>query len=473
MEIIHVSAECYPAAKVGGLGDVVGALPKYLNRQGHVAKVVMPHYKNKFFQKHTWEITHEGGIHLGSRWFHYTILKEKNNVLEFDLYQVEIPGLLQEEFPYGYPNDTERHLGFQIAVTDWLNGWQHRPDIIHCHDHHSGLIPFMITHAIPYRKLRNVATIFTIHNGNYQGWIGWDKAHLLPPFDATYRGMLEWGDCINSLASAIKCSWRFTTVSNGYLEELSQSALGLDPLIRSERKKAAAILNGIDVDVWNPETDTTISENYDGKNADAGKRKNKEVLCSEFSLDVRKPLFAFIGRLVPDKGADLLADSILHAVREEKARINFLVLGSGMNEYENILNGLRHSIPENFNCYIGYHERLSHLIYAGADFLLMPSRIEPCGLNQLYALRYGTIPIVGSVGGLKDTVTDVEEKNGFGFLLKETTVDEISHAVARAVLLAQKKELLTSIRQTIMGIDHSWEHATEKYVQLYEGILVA
>ena len=445
MEILHVSTECYPAAKVGGLGDVVGALPKYLNKDGAVAKVIIPSYKNQFLRENQWEVTHEGDFTMGNRSFHYLILKEKTNKLGFDFYEAEIHGLIEEEFPYGYANDADRHLGFQIAVIDWLNSWQHRPDVIHCHDHHTGLIPFMMNYSFRYQKLKNIPTIFTIHNGQYQGWMNWEKWNDIPAFDYYRRGMLEWDKAINSMASAIKCSWKVTTVSHGYLEELSQNSLGLEPLFISERLKCSGILNGIDDEVWDPQKDKHIDKTYTAEDADKGKKKNKKLLCREFGLADDKALIIFIGRLVAEKGADLLDEAIYQSVTQSNGAVNFIVLGSGLREYENALNALKNSIPKNFNCYIGYNERLSHLMYAGADFLLMPSRVEPCGLNQLYAMRYGTIPIVRSTGGLKDTVIDFGDTGGFGIRFEQASVDDIVYSAAEALpYLRMKKNYMLS-----------------------------
>ncbi len=213
MEIIHVSAECYPVAKAGGLGDVVGALPKYQAEMGHVVKVLMPMYRTKFLYQNDWELVHEGGQHLGDHAFNYAVIKEKTNKLGFDLYLVDINGLLDREKIYGYDDDTERFLAFQIAVCDWLAKWQHMPQIIHCHDHHTGLIPFMIKYCYAFNHLASIPTVFTIHNAQYQGWIGWDKAHLLPAYDSWKWGLIDWNHNINPLASAIKCAWRVTTVS--------------------------------------------------------------------------------------------------------------------------------------------------------------------------------------------------------------------------------------------------------------------
>ena len=176
MEILHVSAECYPVAKAGGLGDVVGALPKYQNQLGHIAKVVMPMYKTKFLYENEWELVHEDNQFLGSYLFHYSIIKEKTDKLGFELYLVDINNLLDREKVYGYDDDNERFISFQIAVCDWLTKSKQAPDIIHCHDHHSGLIPFMIKYCFAFNHhLANVPTVFTIHNAQYQGWLGWDK----------------------------------------------------------------------------------------------------------------------------------------------------------------------------------------------------------------------------------------------------------------------------------------------------------
>ncbi|HZE83737.1 MAG TPA: glycogen/starch synthase, partial [Puia sp.] len=180
MEILHVSAECYPMAKAGGLGDVVGALPKYQNGTGAVAKVVMPMYRTKFLYDNQWETVHKGYTHLSNYWFNYNIIKESTNKLGFDLYLVDIYGLLDREKIYGYDDDIERFVAFQIAVVDWIAVWKHHPDIVHVHDHQAALIPFMFKYCYQYQHLQDIPTVLTIHNAQYQGWIGWDKSHFLP-----------------------------------------------------------------------------------------------------------------------------------------------------------------------------------------------------------------------------------------------------------------------------------------------------
>lgn len=467
MEIIHISAECYPVAKVGGLADVVGALPKYQNKIGHIAKVVMPAYESKFLNENEFEVAFDAWGNYGNHHFSYRILREKTNKLGFDLYLIHIKGLTDRPGVYGYGDDTERFMAFQLAVLDWMAQWEHRPDVVHCHDHHTGLIPFMMTNCLKYDAIKSIPTVLTIHNAQYQGQFGWDKLYYFPAFDLWKGGLLGWEDAINPLASAIKCAWRVTTVSQNYLGEMMNNARGLESLLRQESWKSIGILNGIDNEVWNPETDPMLTKNYQQKTIEAGKKANKEALCQTFQLQPDKPLFTFIGRLVDEKGADLLPDIFYSALQQHGDDLNILVLGSGDSWVEGRLNQLKDFFGNRYNAYIGYNEQVSHQIYAGADFLLMPSRVEPCGLNQLYALRYGTVPIVRRVGGLKDTVVDIGD-GGFGICHDQTSVWDVSHAIGRALAFYHDKKAFKTVRKTMMKIDHSWERAALNYVELYQ-----
>ena len=467
MEIIHVSAECYPVAKAGGLGDVVGALPKYQNKLGHLAKVVMPMYRTPFLYKNEFEVVHKGAFGMANYWLDYTVIKEKKNNLGFDLYLVDIFGLLDREKVYGYDDDRERFMAFQIAFVDWLSKWQHRPDIVHVHDHQAALIPFMMQNCFAYKHLESIKTVLTIHNAEYQGWMDWDQAHFLPDWDRWKSGMLEWNKMINPLASGIKCAAKVNTVSPGYLVELRREANGLENLFEYERGKCYGILNGIDTEVWDPETDEFIAENYGTENYQEQKKANKALLCEQFNLDPAKPLIVFIGRLVGEKAADLLPQVIGDSIYYMEGSMNFLVLGSGDKEVEARLANMQSHFFGYYNSMIGYNEKLSHQMYAGADFLLMPSRVEPCGLNQMYALRYGTIPIVRRTGGLRDTVKDYGEEGGFGICFNEVSVGDITKGVYRAVQLYNDKEKTNKIVKQIMEIDHSWEKSAEIYINLY------
>ncbi len=470
MEIIHVSAECYPVAKAGGLGDVVGALPKYQTNMGHYAKVVMPMYRTKFLYQNDWVVDFKGRTNLGDQWFNYTVIKEKKNKLGFDLFLIDIHGLLDRELIYGYNDDTERFTAFQIAFVNWLSFWQHKPDVVHCHDHHTGLIPFMIQHCYQYTNLAKVPTVFTIHNAQYQGWMPWSKSNYIPGWDSWKTGLLEWNKMINPLASAVKCAWQVTTVSHSYLDELKKNANGLEALFEYEKGKCIGILNGIDADVWDPSTDKFVTDKFDTKNVEDGKKKNKSVLCKQFNLDETKPLIVFIGRLVGEKAADVLPDAILSSIYTFQNKANFFILGSGDPQVEWQLTQLVQHFPGSYNCVIGYNETLSHQMYAGADFLLMPSRVEPCGLNQMYAMRYGTVPMVRSTGGLKDTVTDVGDPKGWGIRFNQATVGDITFSVGRAIEIFNDKILIKKMRNRMMKIDNSWENAVKQYLNLYESL---
>jgi starch synthase len=473
MEIIHVSAECYPVAKAGGLGDVVGALPKYQQLSGHIAKVVMPMYRTRFLIENEWEVVHKGYTNLGNWWFIYTVIKEKTNRLGFDLYLVDIHGLLDREKIYGYADDSERFTGFQIAVVDWLAAWNHRPDLVHVHDHHAGLIPFMMKYCYRYQHLQHIPTVLTIHNAEYQGWLGWDKSYFIPAWDSWKSGMLEWQQNINPLASAIKCVNAVTTVSKTYLDELRYNANGLEALFEYEKGKCLGILNGIDIGIWDPANDKYIKDHYNLSKTEEGKQKNKKLLCETFDLDIAKPLIVFIGRLVGEKGADLLAQAIGDSFYYIGRKMNFLILGSGFPDIEGQLENLKVISNKDFSVYIGYNESLSHLMYAGADFILMPSRVEPCGLNQMYAMRYGTVPIVRNTGGLRDTVIDLGDPDGYGIRFNNAIVGDMTQAIWRSVQLYENNELLQEIRQRMMQIDFSWESSVKQYLDLYHSLTKA
>lgn len=470
MEIFHISAECYPVAKVGGLADVVGALPKYQSKAGNELRVVMPCYETKFRNENEFECVHWGTVKLGSFNFPFSVLKETTDKLGFELYLIEIPELFDRKDVYGYEDDIERFVAFQIATLDWIIGRASMPDVINCHDHHTGLIPFMMQYCHKYHKLLSTPSMITIHNGLYQGQFNFDKLHYLPEFDLTHVKILEWSHCINSLAVGVKCASAVTTVSPSYLDEINQSANGLESLFNLVRYKSKGILNGIDTQVWDPAKDKMLEKNYSIQNFEKGKQENKEILCGLFNLDPTKPLFSFIGRLWDEKGGDLLPQASALALSENYKNINILILGSGNVNIENQLNSLLVDYKGNYNTFIGYNEELAHLIYAGADFLLMPSRVEPCGLNQMYSLRYGTIPIVRRTGGLQDTVVDFGD-DGNGICHNQASVGDICYSIQRAVNLYKDKEHLNKIIKLGMSIDHSWEKASQEYIDMYNLIL--
>jgi len=467
MKIFNLSMECYPVAKVGGLGDVVGALPKYLNRiEGIEASVVMPWYNKAFVHEHEFEIVFDGWIHQSHHTFQVQVMKEKTKVLGFDLYLVKIPGLLDRDHPYGYWDESQQFLAFQHGVLHWLTAMQIRPDILHCHDYHTGLVPFMIENCPEFRFLKGVKTIGTIHNGEYQGQMNWEMSDYFPWFYGEQWGLLDWNGFINPLAAMIKCCHAFNAVSEGYLHELFESFRGLEGLVRQEHAKAYGIINGIDVEVWNPATDSFLGFNFSEENAVTGKQKNKIALCKEYNLNPDLPLFGFIGRFAGEKGADLLPDIVWRSIQETYGALNIIILGSGDINIEYQLKELTQSYS-NFALDLGYKEYLSHKIYASSDFLLMPSRVEPCGLNQMYAMRYGTVPIVRYTGGLRDTVEDVSS-GGSGINFGAATAKDAVHAIHRALHIYHNKELMQRLVHSNMNYDFSWEKSAERYLEMYK-----
>jgi len=470
MNIFHISAECYPVAKVGGLADVVGALPKYLTLLNHTVKVVIPKYKTTFVENHTFQTVFKGQCQLGKDSYPFTVEYEPTNELGFELYLINIPTLLDTPQVYGFSDDTERFTAFQISFLHWLIETNQFPDIIHLHDHHTGLIPFLLKYAFAYKPLAGIPTFLTIHNAQYHGSFGFDKLHYLPDFDHNKIGLLEWNGQINPLGSAIKCAWKVSTVSPSYLEEMTYAANGLEDLLFHERNKSIGILNGIDVDVWNTQTDPFLTQNYSPRSVKNGKESSKLLLCKRFNLDSSKPLFAFIGRLVGEKGADLLPHVISIALNKFSQQINILILGSGDPQVENQLKNMIPIYQGNYNAFIGFDEKLSHEIYAGADFLLMPSRVEPCGLNQMYALRYGTVPIVRRTGGLKDTIIDIGDY-GFGICHDQASVEDVVTSISRAYGLYQETDRMEKIVKMGMKIDHSWDKVAKTYSDVYSELV--
>ncbi len=478
MKILHISAECYPAAKAGGLGDVVGALPKYLTASGTPAAVIMPKYNLKFMQNNEFEIVHHGSVRIHNQHFPFTIERVVSAELGYDLYMANIPGKFDRAGIYADPHtgsfgdSVSRWLCFQQTVLHWVVSFSadKKPKVLHCHDHHTGLIPFMVKHCPEYKSLANIPTVFTIHNGQYHGNYSWDKLHLLPYFDAEARSLLDWKNTINPLATGIKCCWRLTTVSQSYLEELTQNSNGLESLVGHEWHKARGIINGIDNEVWNPTKDSYLAEHLKKKNVSKFKAENKKVLADHFNIDINRPIFTFIGRLVGEKGAEIIPDLVRNHIKAGYEGA-FLLLGTGQKDLMEKLKWMPHEFPGRFDARLEYNEGLAHQMYAGSDFLLMPSRVEPCGLNQMYSMRYGTIPVVRAIGGLKDTVIDVGDEGGRGFRFQQLTVEDAFHAVRRATEFYRDADKISVLRERIMNLDFSWQSSAKQYSKIYDELI--
>ena len=323
MDIIHISAECYPAAKVGGLADVVGALPKYQILLGHSASVIMPFYHTKFIHSHEFSSIFTGVARLGHTNFTFHILTLLNNNLGFELFMIDIPRLFDRPDIYSYHDDTERFITFQIAALNWLNQREGTPDIVHCHDQQTGFIPFMMSKVREYSKFELVPTVFTIHNGQYQGQFGFDKLYFLPPFHSYFNGLVEWHHLINPLASAIKCAWGVTTVSPSYLDEIGYDMKGMEDLLRHERGKSFGILNGIDSDVWNPETDPMLENKFNIKTVDEGKRPARNCYADSSNLIRKNPFLPLLAAwLVKKELMCFLISSIIFPSSTRENRIS-------------------------------------------------------------------------------------------------------------------------------------------------------
>lgn len=477
MQILHVSAECYPAAKVGGLGDVVGSLPKYLNTGKIKCDVIIPKYGTHWLNLQKYQTVWESVLKFDSKEIPFSIKKTLNKSLGFDLYVVEIEGKFDRPGVYidqwtgkPYWDEFERSLTFQIAVLEWVNQKKKSPDVIHCHDHHTGLIPFMVSQCNRYQKLANTPTVLTVHNAEYHGQYDFDKYTYLPAFSFNKVGLLDWDGNLNSLAAAVKSAWKVTTVSETYMNELAENSNGLEELFKQESDKSKGILNGIDTDYWNPETDQYLNFNFGISDRKEGKNKNKVDLCKKFGLNPKLPTFVFIGRLVREKGADLLPD-LLSSLLSKKVEANFIILGTGEPSLHEAFANMQNKYVGYFDATLEYNEELAHQMYAGADFILMPSRVEPCGLNQMFAMRYGTVPIVRAVGGLKDTVIDLSQENGYGITFENFDLVDSEFAINRAIDLFQKKKKFNQMVEKIMGLDFSWSKSANEYKELYENLI--
>jgi starch synthase len=475
MDILHISTECYPAAKAGGLGDVVGALPKYLNPMGISTGVVIPKYQTKWIQARRFRELYRGTVAIHNSLVPFRVELYEGGDLDFPLHVVDIPGRYDRPGVYldengnGYQDEVDRALTYQQAVLQWLLQWRKKPKVLHCHDHHTALVPFLVKYAPAYQALANIPTVFTIHNGNYHGSFSWSRMDLLPYFDNWKGGLLDWNGVINPLAAGIRCCWKFTTVSPGYLDELRTSSAGLEPLLWEEAPKSLGILNGIDSKVWDPSSDPYLTIPFKG-DVEAFKAENKRILCEKFNVDPERPLVTYIGRLAREKGADLLP-TLVERFLGHGGVAAFVVLGTGDPWLHDRFAEMRFFMGGFFDASLEYNEGLAHQLYAGSDFLLMPSRVEPCGLNQLYALRYGTVPIVRSVGGLKDTIIDVGDPGGSGFRFNQFSVEDAEHALFRAAEAYQDQELFHDLRRRIMKLDYSWERSADVYAEMYQQLM--
>ena len=477
--VLHICSECYPAAKAGGMGDVVGALPAYLPQYGIKATVVLPKYQTKWFGQQVFNVIYEGSFLLGDQQQKFVVEKLATDAIAFPFYCIDLPGLFDRDAIYlaedghGFKDEPQRNIAFQTAVLEWLLIRYEKFDFLHVHDHMVGLIPFFMKYSTRYVKLKEIPSLVTIHNGAYRGEFIWDEVKpYLPHYEEEHSGVLDWDGKINSLATALKCAWSVNTVSPSYMSELIKDSDTLTPLYETEKDKCFGILNGIDSQLWDPAQDAYLQNRLKKKSIKGWqefKTLNKKYLEDKFKLKKKKPLIGFIGRFAYQKGADLLMESISQGL-EERLAFNAVILGSGDKDLEENAISLREKYSGKVGVEVAYNEELARHIYAGCDFLIMPSRFEPCGLNQLYAMRYGTIPIVSHVGGLIDTVTDIDNR-GEGIVMKNLSSQGLVNSIQRAIELYDQKKKLNKIILRITQLDYSWNASAKHYATLYSSHL--
>lgn len=469
-----VASEAVPFAKTGGLADVAGALPLALGRLGHRVTLVLPRYRGADAGTALDRI----GITLGGRpmeagLFEQPLAEGVRAVL------IDCPELYDRDGIYGVGTtdyaDNARRFGFLArAALELASRAGERPSIVHAHDWQAGLVPvYLKTRYRMHPALGGVATVFTVHNLAYQGLFTPDWLPALDlGFDLFTAEALEYWGRISLLKGGINFSEMITTVSRKYAEEIQtpEHGFGFEGIVARRADDLTGITNGIDVERWDPSRDRFLPEPFSATNLSGKAAAKREVLAS-FGLPVtdetiERPLVGLISRLVDQKGFDLLA-----ALADELPRLHasFILLGTGEPRYQDLWRRLAARHPDRIGVTIGFDERLAHLIEAGADVFLMPSRFEPCGLNQMYSLRYGTVPVVRATGGLDDTVRDVDPETGtgIGFKFGPSTPAALLEALHRAIETFRNPKAWKVIQKAGMKQNHSWDPSAREYVKIY------
>lgn len=470
MRVAVLSAEAVPYSKTGGLGDVAGALPKALRAVGVDAFLITP-----FYNVQTKEnlIRHTA---MDDLWFKWRGRDYKTRVYYSEAngsptFLINAPEYFWRDSIYGFTEDYERFAFFCRAALALIKRLGAAPDIVHLNDWHTGFAAVEIAHLRYWDSYwKKTRTVFSIHNMAYQG--GFDIGELWKfGFSSDFeRNAFAFNGYASAMKAGLAASDMLSTVSRTYGYEIQspQEGYGLDWLTRARANRLYGITNGVDYDVWNPENDPEIPAHFNAYNLD-GKRMNKQALLERFSLPVNldKPVFGIVTRLTAQKGFELI-QQVAGEILATGAYI--VALGSGESSYENFLQWLRDAAPQQVGVYKGYNESLAHLIEAGADLFLMPSRFEPCGLNQMYSLRYGTVPIVRAVGGLEDTVQDFDRIRGIGtgFKFREFRADKFLEKIYEALFTYAEPDAWRKLQWNGMTTDNSWENAARNYVQLYQ-----
>lgn len=476
MHVLFAASECVPFSKTGGLADVVGALPRAVAALGHQATVYLPLYRRTQLKEPRTVIA-SITVPFDDRYRFCAVLDGgKQHGVQY--YFIDYPPFYDRDALYGTPlgdyrDNAERFALYCRAVLEAAKVLG-VPDVFHCHDWQSALIPVLLrTLYDEDPALQGIPAVFTIHNMGYQGVFSPDTLPLLMlPWDLFTISKLEFFGKVNFLKGALVYSDFITTVSRKYAQEIQtvEYGFGLEGVLRSRASSVAGILNGVDYDEWNPAVDPILAARYSAQSLE-GKQECRRDLLRRFSLDPQStaPIVGIVSRFAAQKGFDLIA---LAADRLAHEDVTIVVLGSGDKDYEDLFRRLVRQYPGRFSVKIGYDNEMAHRIEAGADIFLMPSRYEPCGLNQIYSLKYGTVPVVRAVGGLDDTIEpyDVRTGKGTGFKFQEYTPEALLTAMQAAFALFGKPREWRKLMLNGMARDFSWAVAAREYLRIYDKV---
>ena len=477
--VAFIGSECYPFVKTGGLGDVMSALPKSLAKLNIDVKVIIPRYKcipQKFQEKMEYRGSFDMNLCSDGKQYYVGIMEYQEDGVVYDFIDND------EFFSWGNPytnliDDIPKFCYFAKAALAALNYLNWTPDVVHCHDWQAALVPLYLRTCFQDTDVGRAISVLTIHNLKFQGIYDRKKIQYwsgLPDYVFNKDCMIQnWLDA-NMLKGGIAYSNKVTTVSNTYAWEIQTEEYGegLAEHLRYHNNKILGIVNGIDTDIWNPETDKLLAADYDEKSAIKNKKINKKALQESLGLDVdeHKMVIGLISRLTNQKGLDLVND-VIPGIMDEHTQV--VVLGTGDSQYENTFRYYENKYKGNFCAYIAYNENVAHNIYAGCDALLVPSRFEPCGLTQLIAMRYGAVPIVRETGGLKDTVQpyNMFENTGNGFTFDRYESGLLYDAINRAkTLYFENRKSWDDMVIRDMNKDVSWEKSAKQYKDMYVGL---
>ncbi|GIN61145.1 glycogen synthase [Robertmurraya siralis] len=466
INILIAASEGAPFFVTGGLGEVIGSLPKAIMKEDSHQfdiRVVLPLYESiRPEDRSQLEFLGHFDVSLSWRKQYCGVFQiEKNGVI---YYFIDNEFYFRRTVPYGYGDDGERFAFFSKAVLESIHLMNFQPTIIHCHDWQTALIPVYL-HFTHHNM--GMKSLFTIHNIEYQGIHDLSIIDDIIGLPKEAGAILEYKGAVNLMKAAIETAHQVNTVSPSYATELRYDyfAKGLASIIQRNEKKLLGILNGIDIDLYNPQTDSALFTNYDRNSLDK-KRENKLQLQKLVNLpaDEKVPLLAIVSRLVPHKGLDLVTGMMEKLMNEQ---VQVIVLGIGERKYEDYFRWIHEQYQGKVAALISFNQDLARKIYAGADFFLMPSQSEPCGLAQMIALRYGTVPIVHAVGGLRDTIQDCSIGEGNGFVFEQYNSDDLFAAIKRGLKAYENEENWDSLLKWVMNLNYSWEKSAKEYEKIY------